>query len=59
MEITAAQIEALREEAAIHGDESMVDACDRALAGDDDAREECADAIDAARAMQDDEDDRY
>lgn len=52
-DITDAQITALRAEASAHGDHSMVEACDRALAGDTEAREECAEAIEAAAAMVD------
>jgi hypothetical protein len=50
---TNANIETLRAEAAAHGDAEMVAACDRALAGDQEARQECQDAIDAAFAMVD------
>lgn len=60
--ITDAQIEALRDEAAQHGDQPMVDTCEIALHGNDpevtlvsmaDAKALCAQAINAARAMVD------
>lgn len=60
--ITDAQIVALRDEAATHGDDRMVDLCGEALrpcADDDvsswkvDARSACAKAINAAAAMND------
>ena len=62
MTITIEQIEALRTEAAQHGDDAQVDICDAALSdirtGARDAgavkwTKLCADAILAARAMDD------
>jgi hypothetical protein len=47
------RIMALRCEAGRAGDLDMVKVCDRALAGDDGARDECAQVIDAAAAMDD------
>lgn len=49
--ITSKQIEALRTEAGHAGDDAQIDLCNRALAGDDEARAACAAAIDdGARA---------
>lgn len=53
MECTTRQIEELRQEAGQAGDREMVIICDRALAGDDAAREECADVIAEAQAQLD------
>lgn len=53
MNNTAKQIQALRADAAEHGDEEQVELCDRALAGDDVAWCACEDAIRAAMAMDD------
>lgn len=44
-EITDEQIEALRYEAGIAGDAEQVRICRAALAGDEDARRECAEVI--------------
>lgn len=52
--VTTANIEALRDEAAMAGDAEQVRLCDAALQGDDEAWEACADAILDARAMADD-----
>ena len=41
MTITNEQIEALKLEASLHGDREMVAICQRALEGDDDARDAC------------------
>lgn len=41
MTITDEQIETLKHEANLHGDREMVAICQRALEGDDDAREAC------------------
>lgn len=46
------RIEALRREAAIAGDADQVAICDRALAGNGDARLECARVIAAAAAQE-------
>jgi hypothetical protein len=51
--LTDAMIRALRDEAAAAGDTDMVTICDSALAGDDTAREDVADAINDDRAMDD------
>lgn len=51
MEYTTRQIEELRQEAGQAGDSEMVIICDRALAGDGNARAECADAIAEAQAQ--------
>ena len=56
MNITTNQIFALRTEAAAAGDLEMVDTCDRALDGDEDARCDCEEVIEAAAAMIDDDD---
>ena len=53
MEITRAQIEALRTEAGEAGDPDMVETCNRALAGDEDARRECLASIADAAAQAD------
>ncbi len=50
-DLTAAQIRALRDEAGVAGDLAQVRVCDRALAGDLDARDECARVIRDAAAM--------
>lgn len=52
-DITDAQIEALRTEAAHAWDYDQVAICDRALQGDDAARAECAEVIADAAAMDD------
>lgn len=51
--ITTRQIETLRTEAGMAGDTKMVAICDRALAGSQRARRECARVIRAAQAQQD------
>ncbi len=51
--ITNSQIETLRTEAAAAGDAEQVSLCDRALDGDTDARQQCAEAIDDATAQDD------
>ena len=56
MNITTNQILALRTEAAAAGDLEMVDTCDRALTGDEDARFDCLEVIESAAAMIDDDD---
>jgi hypothetical protein len=43
--VTDEQIEALRAEAGQHGDLAQVDLCDKALAGDAEARARCAAVI--------------
>jgi hypothetical protein len=53
--ITDAQIIALRRAAGEAFDPETVAACDRALAGDLEARAECASIIASAEAMADDE----
>ena len=53
--ITDDQIQQLSDEAAQAGDGAQVDICERALGGDDEARASCAEAINDARAMLDDE----
>jgi hypothetical protein len=53
--ITDAQITDLRREAGEAYDPETVAACDRALAGDIEARAECASIIASAEAMADDE----
>ena len=50
-ELTDEQIRALRREAAEAGDDRQVITCDRALAGDDNARMLCALAIRYARGQ--------
>lgn len=50
--ITDEQIEALRSEAGSAGDSEMVAICDRALAGDQGEREECARVIADVEAME-------
>lgn len=55
MDITNEQIEALRSEAAA-GDEAQVAICERAMTGDDEARQECAGVIAEARAAMEDAD---
>lgn len=52
-EITRSQIIALRGEAAAHGDVEMVDICNKALEGDQDAWAECERAINEAAAQSD------
>ena len=47
------QIEALKLEAAVASDLETAQACTRALAGDDEARRECAAVIASALAMAD------
>jgi hypothetical protein len=47
------KINQLRAEAAIAGDLDMVEICDRALAGDEEAADAVAEAIKAAEAMND------
>lgn len=47
------QIRALRSEAGQFGDTEMFHLCTAALAGDESARQECADAIADAASMQD------
>ena len=49
--ITDSQITALRSEARMAGDSAQVAICDRALAGDDAARSECARVISDAAAQ--------
>jgi len=49
--ITRAQIAALRSEAGVAGDLAQVAICDRALAGDAEARRECARVIADAAAQ--------
>jgi len=51
--ITARDIEALRDEAWVHGDLKQVAICDQALAGDMQAWRECERVIADARAMSD------
>jgi hypothetical protein len=46
-------IKQLRDAAGQAGDLEQVAICDRALEGDEDARRDCAEVIDAARAMED------
>lgn len=55
-DITDKDIELLSDEAGEHGDYKMVAICDRALAGDSVARQECERVIAAAaeRAAEDD-----
>lgn len=53
--ITNDQISTLRSEAGQAGDLEMVAICDQAIAGDESARNECADVIAAAQAMDDSE----
>lgn len=50
-EITDEQIEALRVEAGAAGDTDQVTICDRVLAGDPEARAECARVIREAAAQ--------
>lgn len=50
-EITNDQIEILRAEAGEAGDLEQVTVCDRALAGDDDARADCAAVIMVAKVL--------
>ena len=52
-DITDEQIEALRNEAGEAGDLAMIEICDHALAGDDDARATCAEVIADAQAKED------
>lgn len=52
-DITTEQIEQLRTEAQQAGDSSQEVLCDAALAGDPEARQECARVIAEARAMED------
>ena len=52
-EATDEQIEALRTEAGQAGDLDMVAICDRALDGDNDARWQVREVLDAAAAMRD------
>lgn len=54
--ITDSQIQQLREEAKQHGDKAMVRICNRAIAGNKNARALCAEAHADARAMDDDYD---
>lgn len=51
IQITRGQIQALAREAGAHGDSAMVEICQRALDGDEDAQTICEDAINAAQAM--------
>lgn len=51
MEITTQQIRTLEQEALVSGDVEQVYLCRRAMQGDADAMESCAQAIAAARAM--------
>jgi len=51
--ITIEQIAALRHESGLHGDTLQRDICDLALSGDVAARQECAEVIAAAEAMDD------
>lgn len=51
MQITDWQIRQLRTEAAVAGDDKQVKLCTLALAGSKKARQACAEAIGAARAM--------
>ena len=51
--ITDEQIERLSDEAKAAGDSVQVDICERALSGDDEARGDCAEVINDARAMDD------
>ena len=48
---TARAIRALREEAGAAGDLEQVELCDRALAGNSEARKACMAALNAARAQ--------
>lgn len=50
--VTNEQIDALRTEAGTAGDTAQVALCERALAGDEEAREECARVIAEAAANQ-------
>jgi hypothetical protein len=50
--VTDAQTEALRTEAGAVGDLEQVAICDRALAGDEEARAECADVIALTAAQE-------
>lgn len=50
--VTNEQIDALRTEAGTAGDAAQVALCERALAGDEEAREECARVIAEAAANQ-------
>ena len=50
--VTEAALEALRGEAASAGDDAQVTTCDRALAGDADARRACARVIAEAIAQE-------
>jgi len=50
-EVTDEQIKALRDEAGAAGDSEQVVICDRALYGDDAARDECASVIAEAQAQ--------
>lgn len=50
--ITTEQIQALLSEAGEHGDLEQVAICEKALAGDTQARRECERVIAAARAME-------
>jgi hypothetical protein len=52
--ITTNQIHSLRDGAASAGDTAMVDLCNLALCGDQDALADCVEAIQAAEAMDDD-----
>ncbi len=54
--ITTDQILALRNEATIAGDVAQIALCDAALAGDLDALAACVKVIDAAAALDSDED---
>lgn len=47
--ITTQQIESLRDEAAEHGDTEMANVCTLALAGDQEALDECKHVIQSAR----------
>lgn len=53
MDITTEQIDALRTEAAAAGDLAMVEICEAAAAGDEDARLKCEDAISSAASLAD------
>lgn len=54
--ITDDQIQQLRNEAATFGDDEQARICDAAMRGNDEARAQCAEAINAARAMDGDDD---
>lgn len=51
MDATDREIELLRAEARMYGDERMVELCDAALRGNTTARRACCEAIEDARAQ--------